>query len=80
MIVAPKVSNVKDFFVDNFPKFAKCKCCLSRPKSRNKRALIKAREELYSEMNFICLVKRMRYFEKSIEKLLPESVRKQLKA
>ena len=80
-IVAPRLSNVKDFFANNLPRFLKCcKCCHAPPKSRNERALIKAREALAGEMNFVQLVKKLRYFELSIDKLLPKHVRQQLKS
>ena len=80
-IVAPRLSNVKDFFANNLPRFLKCcKCCHATPKSRNERALIKAREVLAGGMNFVQLVKKLRYFELSIDKLLPKHVRQQLKS
>ena len=80
-IVAPRLSNVKDFFANNLPRFLKCcRCCHAPPKSRNERALIKAREALAWEINLVQLIKKLRYFELSIDKLLPKHVRQQLKS
>lgn len=78
LIVPPKYSNIKDFFMNMLPKKLKC-CCRENKMSRNQRALHKARDALQSEMNVLSLIQRLRYFDLSIEDLLDKTRRDELK-
>ena len=73
-IQPPRISNVKDFFCNKVPKCMKCRCCCKRPpKSRNERALGRARAVLAEETSILALIRRLRYFELAIDQLLDDA-------